>query len=59
MNQQAIKLSLVQKKIDNISLAVNDVKKAHSSLEGKINEDYGNEFQYFLKGNGKTNYLFC
>ncbi|XP_049646048.1 multimerin-1 [Suncus etruscus] len=50
MNQQAIKLSLVQKKIDNISLAVNDVKKAHSSLEEKINEDYGKEFQYFLKG---------
>lgn len=50
VNQQAIKLSLVQKKIDNISLAMNDVKKAHSSLEEKINEDYGKEFQYFLKG---------
>ncbi|XP_058577891.1 multimerin-1 isoform X2 [Neofelis nebulosa] len=50
MNQQAMKLTLLQKKIDNISLAVSDVRNTYSSLEGKINEDKGREFQSFLKG---------
>lgn len=50
MNQQAMKLSLLQKKIDNISLAVADVRDTYSSLEEKISEDKGREFQSFLKG---------
>ncbi|XP_006910794.1 multimerin-1 [Pteropus alecto] len=50
MSQQAMKLTLLQKKIDNISLAVADVKDTYSSLEEKINEDKGREFQSFLKG---------
>lgn len=50
MNQQAMKLSLLQKKIDNISLVVADVKDKYSSLEEKISEDKGREFQSFLKG---------
>lgn len=54
MSQQAMKLTLLQKKIDNISLAVADVKDTYSSLEEKINEDKGREFQSFLKGKIKT-----
>ncbi|XP_055967297.1 multimerin-1 [Sorex fumeus] len=50
LSHQAIKLNLLQKKIDNISLAVSEVKNTHSSLEEKINDDKGGEFQYFLKG---------
>ncbi|KAM6221540.1 multimerin-1 [Rhynchocyon petersi] len=50
MNHQAMKLTLLQKRIDNISLAVNDVRNTYSSLEEKINEDKGREFQSFLKG---------
>ncbi|EFB19438.1 hypothetical protein PANDA_006107, partial [Ailuropoda melanoleuca] len=50
MNHQAMKLTLLQKKIDNISLAVSDVRNTYSSLEGKINEDKDREFQSFLKG---------
>ncbi|XP_057584075.1 multimerin-1 [Hippopotamus amphibius kiboko] len=50
MNYQAMKLTLLQKKIDNISLAVSDVRNTYSSLEVKINEDKGREFQSFLKG---------
>ncbi|KAG8511639.1 Multimerin-1 [Galemys pyrenaicus] len=50
MSHQAIKLTLLQKKIDNISLAMNDVRNTYSSLEEKINEDKGREFQSFLKG---------
>ncbi|XP_045140267.1 multimerin-1 [Echinops telfairi] len=50
MNNQAMKLTLLQKKIDNISLAVNDVQSTYTSLEGKISEDKGREFQSFLKG---------
>lgn len=50
MNSQARKLTLLQKQIDSISLAVNDVRNTHSSLEGKISEDKGKEFQSFLKG---------
>lgn len=54
LNQQAMKLTLLQRKIDNISLAVTDVRSTFSSLEGKINEDKGREFQSFLKGKSKT-----
>lgn len=50
MNQQSMKLMLLQKKIDNISLAMDDVRNTYSSLEGKISEDKGREFQSFLKG---------
>ncbi|XP_032961693.1 multimerin-1 isoform X2 [Rhinolophus ferrumequinum] len=50
MNHQAMKLSLLQKNIDNISLAVTDVRNTYSSLEEKINEDKGKEFESFLKG---------
>ncbi|XP_040822839.1 multimerin-1 isoform X2 [Ochotona curzoniae] len=50
INNQAMKLTNLQKKVDNITLAVNDVKSTYSSLEGKISEDKGKEFQYFLKG---------
>ncbi|XP_070265109.1 multimerin-1 [Myotis yumanensis] len=50
LNQQAVKLTLLQKRIDNISLAVTDIRSTFSSLEEKINEDKGREFQSFLKG---------
>ncbi|XP_059521414.1 multimerin-1 [Myotis daubentonii] len=50
LNQQAVKLTLLQKRIDSISLAVADVRGTFSSLEEKINEDKGREFQSFLKG---------
>ena len=50
MNDQAVKLTLLQKKIDNISLAVSDVRSTYSSLEEKINEDKAGEFKSFLKG---------
>lgn len=58
MNYQAMKLTLLQKKVDNISLAVSDIKNTYSSLEGKISEDKGREFQSFLKGKCKINYSF-
>ena len=54
LNHQAMKLTVLQTKIDNVSLAVSDVKNACSSLEGKINEDKGREFQSFLKGKSKV-----
>ncbi|KAK2506694.1 hypothetical protein MC885_001325 [Smutsia gigantea] len=50
MNHQAMRLALLQKEVDDISLAVNDVRSTHSSLEGKLKEDKGREFQSFLKG---------
>ncbi|XP_015099649.2 multimerin-1 isoform X1 [Vicugna pacos] len=50
MNHQAMRLTLLQKTIDNISLALSDVRNTYSSLEGKISEDKGREFQSFLKG---------
>lgn len=53
MNYQATKLTLLQKKIDNVSLAVSDVRSTYSSLEEKFNEDKGREFQSFLKGKRK------
>ncbi|XP_032095486.1 multimerin-1 [Sapajus apella] len=50
VNYQAMKLTLLQKKIDNISLTVNDVRNTYSSLEEKVSEDKDREFQSFLKG---------
>ncbi|KAM8803565.1 multimerin-1 [Rhynchonycteris naso] len=47
---QAVKLTFLQKKFDDISLAVTDVRNTCSSLEEKINEEKGREFQSFLKG---------
>jgi hypothetical protein len=60
MTQQATKLSLLQKKVDNISLAVGHIRSTFSSLEGKISKDKSREFQSFLKGKKetKTNYSF-
>ncbi|XP_004389070.1 multimerin-1 [Trichechus manatus latirostris] len=58
MNHQAMKLNFLQKKMDNISSVVNDVRNTYSSLEGKIGEDKGREFQSFLKGKNKINYSF-
>lgn len=58
MNHQAMKLTLLQKTIDNISLAVSDVRNTYSSLEGKIHEDKDREFQSFLKGKSKVKYSF-
>ncbi|XP_064306023.1 multimerin-1 [Phalacrocorax carbo] len=50
ISSQEMKLTSLQKKVDNITGAMNDVSKMLSSLEGKINEDKGREFQSFLKG---------
>ncbi|XP_030046551.1 multimerin-1 [Microcaecilia unicolor] len=49
---QEVKLTFLQKKINNISSTMTDVQNALSSLEGKISEDdrKGEEFQSFLKG---------
>lgn len=48
-----MKLTLLQKKVDNISVVMSDVSKTLSSLEGKINEDKGRDLQAFLKGKRK------
>ncbi|NWU68104.1 MMRN1 protein, partial [Pterocles burchelli] len=50
ISSQEMKLTFLQKKVDSIAAAVNDVTKMLSSLEGKINEDKGRDFQSFLKG---------
>ncbi|NXC06558.1 MMRN1 protein, partial [Orthonyx spaldingii] len=50
ISSQEMKLTLLQKKVDSIAAAMNDVSKMLSSLEGKINEDKGRDFQSFLKG---------
>lgn len=49
MSQQEKKLSLLQKKVDNVSLAMDNMKNTFISLEEKINEENGREFQFFLK----------
>ncbi|XP_060043718.1 multimerin-1 [Erinaceus europaeus] len=49
MNQQAVRMNLLQKQMDNISLAVSDFRSTYSSLEEKLNEDKGREVQSFLK----------
>ncbi|XP_005374310.1 PREDICTED: multimerin-1 [Chinchilla lanigera] len=50
MNQHAMKLTALQKKIDNTSLAVDGLRTTYSSLEEKISDDKSREFQSFLKG---------
>ncbi|XP_068259770.1 multimerin-1 [Nyctibius grandis] len=50
ISSQEMKMTFLQKKVDNIAAAMNDVSKMLSSLEGKINEDKGRDFQSFLKG---------
>uniref|UniRef100_A0A8D0GQ34 Multimerin 1 n=1 Tax=Sphenodon punctatus TaxID=8508 RepID=A0A8D0GQ34_SPHPU len=50
ISSQEMKLTFLQKKVDNISAAMSDVNKTISSLEGKINQDKGRDFQSFLKG---------
>ncbi|XP_027587590.1 multimerin-1 [Pipra filicauda] len=50
ISSQETKLTFLQKKVDSIAAAMNDVSKMLSSLEGKINEDKGRDFQSFLKG---------
>ncbi|NXU19755.1 MMRN1 protein, partial [Pardalotus punctatus] len=50
ISSQEMKLTFLQKKVDSIAAAMNDVRKTLSSLEGKINEDKGRDFQSFLKG---------
>ncbi|KAJ6655413.1 hypothetical protein lerEdw1_005410 [Lerista edwardsae] len=50
ITSQEMKLILLQKKVDNISVAMSDVSKTLSSLEGKINEDKERDFEAFLKG---------
>ncbi|NXK55918.1 MMRN1 protein, partial [Chauna torquata] len=50
ISSQEVKLTFLQKKVDNITAAMNDISKTLSSLEGKINEDKGRDFQSFLKG---------
>ncbi|XP_025956972.2 multimerin-1 [Dromaius novaehollandiae] len=50
ISSQEMKLTFLQKKVDNIAAAMSDVSKMLSSLEGKINEDKGRDFQSFLKG---------
>ncbi|NWT24456.1 MMRN1 protein, partial [Cardinalis cardinalis] len=50
ISSQEMKLTFLQKKVDSIAAAMNDVSKMLSSLEGKINEDKSRDFQSFLKG---------
>lgn len=50
ISSQEMKLTFLQKKVDSIAAAMNDVSEMLSSLEGKINEDKGRDFQSFLKG---------
>ncbi|NXH37592.1 MMRN1 protein, partial [Dicaeum eximium] len=50
ISSQEMKLTFLQKKVDSIAAVMNDVSKMLSSLEGKINEDKGRDFQSFLKG---------
>ncbi|XP_035312606.1 multimerin-1 isoform X2 [Cricetulus griseus] len=49
MSQQSRKLTLLQKKVDNVSLAADDMRNAYLSLEGKIGEDKGKQLQSLLK----------
>ncbi|NXG69560.1 MMRN1 protein, partial [Baryphthengus martii] len=50
ISSQEMKLAFLQKKVYSVATAMNDVSKMLSSLEGKINEDKGRDFQSFLKG---------
>ncbi|XP_048392901.2 multimerin-1-like isoform X2 [Stegostoma tigrinum] len=42
---QEIKLSLLRKKVENMSANMNDVRSVLYSLEGKLNEDQGKDLQ--------------
>lgn len=53
ISSQQVKLTFLQKKVDNISATMSDVSKTLSSLEGKISEDKGRDVQSFLKGKRK------
>ncbi|NWX22662.1 MMRN1 protein, partial [Aegotheles bennettii] len=50
ISSQEMKLTFLQKRVDSVAAAMNDVSKKLSSLEGKINEDKGRDFQSFLRG---------
>ncbi|XP_015680924.1 multimerin-1 [Protobothrops mucrosquamatus] len=50
ISSQEMKLTLLQKKVDNISVVMRDVSRTLSSLEGKINEDKSTDLVAFLKG---------
>ncbi|NWW97005.1 MMRN1 protein, partial [Rhynochetos jubatus] len=50
INSQEMKLTFLQKKVDSIATAINDLSKTLYSLESKINDDKGRDFQSFLKG---------
>ncbi|NXY70616.1 MMRN1 protein, partial [Glareola pratincola] len=50
ISSQEMKLTFLQKKVDSIAAAMKDASKMLSSLEGKINENKGSDFQSFLKG---------
>ncbi|XP_058048728.1 multimerin-1 isoform X2 [Ahaetulla prasina] len=50
ISSQEMKLTLLQKKVDNISVVMRDVSRTLSSLEGKINEDKSQDLAAFLKG---------
>ncbi|XP_005148724.2 multimerin-1 [Melopsittacus undulatus] len=50
ISSQEMKLTFLQKKVDSIAAAMNNVSKMLSSLEGKINEDKGRDLESFLKG---------
>lgn len=49
LSQQERKLMLLQKKVDNVSLAADDLRNAYVSLEEKVSEDNSKEFQSFFK----------
>ncbi|NWS75349.1 MMRN1 protein, partial [Crotophaga sulcirostris] len=50
ISSQEMKLTSLQKKVDSIAAAMNDMSQMLSSLEGKINEDKDRDFRSFLKG---------
>ncbi|NWH65158.1 MMRN1 protein, partial [Geococcyx californianus] len=50
ISSQEMKMTSLQKKVESIAAAMNDMSKMLSSLEGKINEDKDRDFQSFLKG---------
>lgn len=49
LGQQERKLMLLQKKVDNVSLAADSMRNAYLSLEGKVGEDKSRELQSLLK----------
>ncbi|XP_070804911.1 multimerin-1 [Pituophis catenifer annectens] len=54
ISSQEMKLTLLQKKVDNISVIMRDVSQKLSSLEGKINEDKSQDFLKGFKSKGVT-----